>query len=383
VHRISFAGLIFLLSVAGVARAQSASGVAEGSVDVGGAVLRQPGLADAGVVTAGGQFRYATAVSDVIMNGIGARTPEDRYTGQGMVSASRYGAPGQSWRWEVTGSASAFGVSNAGPAFGWQALAREHYGSALGGAFAGIGFGEVTQAGIWNRLVTGHLGGFIRPDPLGRDELSAAVALTSVGTVASNGGNFGYVDGIAYWSHRGNRIELGAGGGLRARSTASLTTSPWGSASAALWVSSYTAVVIAGGRALEDVTRGVPSVRYLSVSVRFGTRGSDARLAALVRRAAAADEPGRIDVRASSDSLRVVSVRLRNAAGVEIMADFTDWQPVALTSMPNGTWGIERAIAPGTHRVAIRVDGGVWTVPPNLPRVTDDFGGEVGLLIVP
>jgi hypothetical protein len=54
-----------------------------------------------------------------------------------------------------------------------------------------------------------------------------------------------------------------------------------------------------------------------------------------------------------------------------------------MVSMPNGEWRVERVIAPGPHRVAIRVDGGPWRVPPNLPRVADDFGGEVGIVIVP
>jgi hypothetical protein len=54
-----------------------------------------------------------------------------------------------------------------------------------------------------------------------------------------------------------------------------------------------------------------------------------------------------------------------------------------MTQLPNGDWTLERGIAPGTHRVAIRVNGGAWVVPPNLPHVSDEFGGEVGLLIVP
>jgi hypothetical protein len=92
---------------------------------------------------------------------------------------------------------------------------------------------------------------------------------------------------------------------------------------------------------------------------------------------------GRIDVNVRGDSLRIVTVRLRSAKVVELMSDFTDWEPVSMSQTPNGDWTIERAIAPGTHRVAIRADGGLWRVPPNLPSVTDEFGGEVGLLVVP
>jgi hypothetical protein len=54
-----------------------------------------------------------------------------------------------------------------------------------------------------------------------------------------------------------------------------------------------------------------------------------------------------------------------------------------MTQLPNGEWTLERIVARGTHRVAIRVNGGSWGAPPNLPHVTDEFGGEAGLLIVP
>jgi hypothetical protein len=80
--------------------------------------------------------------------------------------------------------------------------------------------------------------------------------------------------------------------------------------------------------------------------------------------------------------MRVVVVREPTATTVEIMADFTRWQPVALTKESDGSWTIACAIAPGTHRLTLRVDAGAWTVPSNLPRVEDEFGGEAGLLIV-
>ena len=95
------------------------------------------------------------------------------------------------------------------------------------------------------------------------------------------------------------------------------------------------------------------------------------------------EDGGRIDVNVRGDSLRIVTVRLRSATTVELMADFTDWEPVSMAQLPNGDWTIERILAPGTHHVAIRVNGGPWASPPNLPRVSDEFGGEVGLLIVP
>ena len=64
------------------------------------------------------------------------------------------------------------------------------------------------------------------------------------------------------------------------------------------------------------------------------------------------------------------------------MGDFTDWNPVAL-ELAADVWRFDRAIAPGLHRIALRIDGGEWSAPVNLPRATDDLGGVVGLITVP
>jgi hypothetical protein len=70
------------------------------------------------------------------------------------------------------------------------------------------------------------------------------------------------------------------------------------------------------------------------------------------------------------------------ASTVELMADFTGWEPVALGRRDDG-FALELPIAPGTHRVAIRVNGGPWMVPSNMPAIDDDFGGRVGLVVIP
>jgi hypothetical protein len=37
----------------------------------------------------------------------------------------------------------------------------------------------------------------------------------------------------------------------------------------------------------------------------------------------------------------------------------------------------------GTHRVAVRVNGGAWRAPRGLAAVADDFGGQAGVVVVP
>jgi hypothetical protein len=64
------------------------------------------------------------------------------------------------------------------------------------------------------------------------------------------------------------------------------------------------------------------------------------------------------------------------------MADFTDWSPVVLERI-DGVWRLDRAVTPGVHRIALRIDGGEWIAPANIPHATDDLGGVVGLITIP
>jgi hypothetical protein len=352
-------------------------------VDLGAAFLRQPGLSATSVFTAAGQLSYTTATYAIASNGVLAMTPQERYTGQGVLTASRYAPATQRLRWELTGVTSTFGLSGVAPSFAWQAMAREHATWSSGGVFAGVGGGEVAQHGVAGTIATVQTGGFLRLDPLGRDQLSLALAYTDAGRPIGGAARVRYTDVLGYWSHAGEWLDLSLGAGIRIRVSRANLGDSWASGSAALWLSPRAALVASAGRALADETRGVPSVRYLSLALRFGWRAGRPAGALLVRHAARVDDSGRLDVRAAGDSLRVITVRDTAATGIEIMGDFTDWEPVVMTSMPNGEWRIERVIAPGPHRVAIRVDGGPWRVPPNLPHVADDFGGEVGIVIVP
>jgi len=352
-------------------------------MDLGAAFLRQPGLAATRVFTAAGQLAYTATTYALATNGVLALTPQDRYTGQGVLTASRYASADRRFRWEVTGVTSVFGLSGVAPSFAWQAMAREHATWSLGGVFAGAGGGQVAQHGVAGTIATAQAGGFLRIDPLGRDELSTALAYTDAGRVVAGAAHARYSDVVGYWSHRGEWLELSLGAGIRSHLPGDSLVESWASGSAALWLSHRAALVASAGRALADETRGVPSVRYLSVALRFGWRPARQAGTLGVRQASREVEAGRLDIRNGGDSLRVVMVHQPTATSVEIVGDFTDWEPVAMASTPNGDWRLELVIAPGPHRVAIRVDGGPWRVPPNLPHVADDFGGEVGIVIVP
>lgn len=358
----------------------------EGSVDLGSAFLRQPDLPGSSVLTLASQLRYAGLRGALLSNGIIARTPENRFTGQGIVSGSLYAPPLQRLRWEVGGSASVFGLSGASPTTSLQGLARQHLTLESGGLFAGAGVSGTLRDGSWRPAFGAHAGGFYRFDPIGRDQLSASLAFIDADAARVGEASLRYADAFAFWEHVHSHFELLGGGGVRLGQRGVAQATPWASATAVWWVTPRVGFVASAGRALDDVVRGVPTVRYTSVALRIGF--SERRSAAVPSRPHGPPEDDgapRLVVSRGDDELRVIQVHAPADSLVEIMADFTDWEPVTLARDPKvrASWTLVCAISPGTHRVAIRIDGGEWIVPPNLPRVADDFGGAMGLLTVP
>lgn len=79
---------------------------------------------------------------------------------------------------------------------------------------------------------------------------------------------------------------------------------------------------------------------------------------------------------------QVLTINVKNANEVEIRASFTSWNVVSMHQNSAGAWTIPVQLPPGLYQLAIRIDKGPWRSPPGLTISTDDFGGEVGLLVV-
>jgi hypothetical protein len=77
-----------------------------------------------------------------------------------------------------------------------------------------------------------------------------------------------------------------------------------------------------------------------------------------------------------------VRVRLPRARTVELAGDFNDWKPVRLSQTEAETWHATLRLRPGTYHMNIRVDGATWIAPPGIPTVSDEFNGQVGLVII-
>ena len=82
-----------------------------------------------------------------------------------------------------------------------------------------------------------------------------------------------------------------------------------------------------------------------------------------------------------STYIREVKVWAPGAQVVELMADFVDWVPVPLIKQPNGEWQGFYRIAPGLHRVNLRLDGEL-DAPLNWRVERDEFLGNVALVLV-
>jgi hypothetical protein len=55
---------------------------------------------------------------------------------------------------------------------------------------------------------------------------------------------------------------------------------------------------------------------------------------------------------------------------------------MALSRDATGRWTVTVPLTAGTHRINARIDGGSWIVPAGLTTMSDDYAGEVGLLVI-
>lgn len=83
-----------------------------------------------------------------------------------------------------------------------------------------------------------------------------------------------------------------------------------------------------------------------------------------------------------SADLREIRVWAPGVQTVELVADFVDWVPVPLIKQPDGVWRGYYRVAPGLHRLNLRLDRSEFDVPTNLRAMPDDFLGRVGLVVV-
>jgi hypothetical protein len=351
------------------------------TADAGVSHLRQAGIPESNAQTLGATLDAAGARSGLRTSVLMTRATADSWTGQGLVIGTIVGPNAGAARWQLDGAASAFGETNALPTTSGEVAARARIGSSIRGGALGAGVGAISRGTTHNPVYTAQGAGWWSIDD---ERLVANVALTHTRSLFGLASNLqtsppsvSYLDVGASWRHDAGGLSMDVGGGVRGQNGSPRSASGWGTLDAAAWLTPQLALAVGAGRTLDDVVRGVPHATFVSVALRISAQPHATILA---RRATVAGP--RISAERLTDELRRIDVHVDSASRVEIMGDFTNWAPVAL-ERAGDAWRLERAISAGPHRVAIRLDGGPWIVPVNLPRVEDDFAGTIGIITVP
>jgi len=257
--------------------------------------------------------------------------------------------------------------------------ARLHWLAGDGGVWVGGDLGRATDGEAWRTVRGAELGSWGRFN-----------AITLIGRVTPTwiGDSIRYTDAQAIARLEQGRLEVDAYVGLRDWSRPDATSaSGWGGVSAALWLSEHLAVLGGGGKYPADFAQGFPGGSYATLGFRLATRRPGTRQA-LARTAPEALPPiaqpvtGGFRVRPAGAGHWQIQVHAPQARLVEVMGDFTDWRAVPLQPAGNQNWTLTLPIVTGTHRMNLRVDGGGWGVPRDLPVLTDEFSGVVALLTI-
>jgi len=179
------------------------------------------------------------------------------------------------------------------------------------------------------------------------------------------------------WDGRRLSAAVAVGGRLASRGVPS---GSWGSATLALRLSSPLSLVVGAGTASGGRFALDGEHRFVTLGFRVRPQFAPSMPVAHINPAAASISGLSVgSLGGNRYELAVVAPRARR---VEITGDFTNWKPLALTRAAGGRWTATLDLAVGTHRVNARVDGGSWVVPPGLTTMSDDFAGEVGLLVI-
>lgn len=357
------------------------AGAAQSSIyfEAGGARVR---YGDTVEVSAGTLSAAASALTRYTsFSGLlaGSATEQSSWTLFGAADGSVFTPSVLAFRGELhaAGSGTTYGSNTgSGRVLGGGRL---HLGGSRIGTWAGLSAGSVIdpigarairqgEAGIWAQL-------------------GSAVAQVAAMPVRI-AEDLKYTDTEGSIRYGSARFDIGATGGFRS-TVAGYEDSPrsWAGVYLTAWVRPSVGITAAAGNYPADIGQDLPSARYVSLGLRVAPKRIIPTIPPLPSEIfatpARASQPG-IAVSRASNGNRTISLRAPSARSVEIMGDFTDWVPVQMApAQPAGTWAITLPVSSGVHQVNVRIDGGPWTVPSGLTPIRDEFGGSVGILVVP
>lgn len=319
-----------------------------------------------------------------LASGALSRSRDGRSTSLSVLSASWYGAPGNSWRWELGAGASMLTTSQRRAAPGWQLALREHWRSSTSGASVGVLRAGLAHEVSTRDILSGELSWW-KSARSTRWTISATTTWTEKDrflfddfkgdpVYAQDPWRFVQVETALRWIV--GAVDVDAVVGPRLAWEGRGPTTMQGALSVAWWVAPRLALATGIGRQLDDPLRGTAEARYLSAALRLS-----ARPGRLPRRSAS-DGPRLEATFDSSGTMLVRVVAADDAQAVQLMGDFTDWRALTLV-FDGSSWSARVRVRAGARHVLLRVDGGPWMPPANLAIADDGLGGRVGLLVVP
>ena len=317
---------------------------------------------------------------------------DGRWSMQGGLTGSRYSAPipttgrlarlFRSVRGELSFNTTSTAQQDFMPTLQLLGQARLHLIHERYAVRGGAALTRTFDGFQWRTTVLGDYGGWARVG-------DAVVSFTGTPMQLQYGDVLGDNEGVVSWSRGGVTYDAALGVRL---GEALRGTVAWGSFTVTRPVLGGMLGTVSMGSYPVDLIQGLPGARYAAVALRlpngrFSLRPRPPRLPPRMpveRPELPITERLALVIGPALDSLALREVRVwaPGIARVELMADFTEWIPVPLVRQPNGEWRGYYHVAPGIHRVNLRLNRDELDVPVNLARVRDEFTGDVGLIIV-
>jgi hypothetical protein len=187
------------------------------------------------------------------------------------------------------------------------------------------------------------------------------------------------LEGSLKWEHR--LLEVTVRGGHRFGDSFDATpeSRQWASGQVAVWLSPQIAAVAGGGREPAQPTRGLPARS-------FGSLGLMLAYWPIPRGVVPVETPASLvqafELRPAGTEVQRITARIGGVESVEVMGDFSDWEPMPLIRRGRDAWELLVPMSPGVHQINMRIDRGDWIAPPGMPARKDGFNGEVGIVVV-
>jgi hypothetical protein len=372
-RRLGLIGTLPLLGLPSILPAQVAA-----TLDVAATRIAYDAADPAFGVSIAPTFQAIRAFHSLTAGGALTRFEGDVWSVQGHLAGSAYAGEFAGFRPEVEGRLRGTRHEDGGGSSELAGAARLHRFSDAHGFWIGASGARSWDGIEWRGSLAAEGGGWARVGP-------GTVSLALSGSRVNDVLRFAEAESAFRVDH--GQFELVAYGGFRHWFRPDdAAAEGWGGASVAWWLADRFAVTASGGAYPADYAQGLPSGAFGSLGIRIATgRLTRTRQANepldLIMPPLRPGAPGLAWEPVGDGTARLTLTGVP-AERVELMGDFTGWEPVPLAPAGSGQWTATLRLPPGIHRVNIRVNGGQWIVPPGLPSSNDEFGGAAGILIV-